>query len=163
MAAAPCSAGTAGWRPHTPVPHLHRTPVPGNPSWPPIRSHPSTFTLPAAALGDFPRSIRLGGGREELESLAECHSWRRPKPHVLVVVRPCVAAAKPEQPEPGTLMPKPESSVVKSPPRNRSRTCWRRRRAALLPLHQAEPPQSPSSAPPHLLRHRLAIASLNRR
>jgi hypothetical protein len=48
-----------------------------------------------------------------------------------------------------------EPSVVKSPPRNRSQTCWRRRRAALLPLHQAEPPQSSSSAPPHLLRRRV--------
>jgi hypothetical protein len=45
-----------------------------------------------------------------------------------------VAAAKPERPEPGTPTPKPEPSVVKSPPRGRSRTCWRRRRAALLLL-----------------------------
>jgi hypothetical protein len=51
-----------------------------------------------------------------------------------------MSAAKPEQPEPETPTPKPEPSVVKSPPRNRSRTCWRRRRAALLPLQQAEPP-----------------------
>jgi hypothetical protein len=64
-----------------------------------------------------------------------------------------VAVAKPEQPEPGTPTPKPEPSVVKSPPRNRSRTCWRQRRAALLPLHQAEPPvfflcsTAPSSLP----------------
>jgi hypothetical protein len=36
-----------------------------------------------------------------------------------------VAAAKPERPEPGTPTPKPEPSVVKSPPRNRSRTCWK--------------------------------------
>jgi hypothetical protein len=51
-----------------------------------------------------------------------------------------VAAAKPEQPELGTRTPKLEPSVVKSPPQNRSQTCWRRRHAALLPLHQAEPP-----------------------
>jgi hypothetical protein len=102
----------------------------------------------AAALGISPESAastknqrgRRGGRREELESLGECHSWRRLKPLVLVVVRPCVAAAKPEQPEPGMPTPKPEPSVVKSPPRNRSRTCWRRHRAALLPLQQAEPP-----------------------
>jgi hypothetical protein len=64
-----------------------------------------------------------------------------------------VATAKPERPEPGTPTPKPEPSVVKSPPRSRSRTCWRRRRAALLPLRQAEPPvfflccTAPSSPP----------------
>jgi hypothetical protein len=66
-------------------------------------------------------------------------SWRRPKLHVLLAIRLCVAAAKPEQPEPGTPTPKPEPSVVKSPPRNRSRTCWRRRRVALPPLQQAGP------------------------
>jgi hypothetical protein len=71
---------------------------------------------------------------------------------------PCVAAAKPEQLEPGTPTPKPEPSVVKSPPRNRSRTCWRRRRVALLPLQQAGP-QSSSSAPPR----RLAVVSRNAR
>jgi hypothetical protein len=66
-----------------------------------------------------------------------------------------VAAAKPERPEPGTPTPKPEPSVVKSPPRSRSRTCWRRRRATLLPLQQAELPIFFHAAPPRLLRRRV--------
>jgi hypothetical protein len=65
-----------------------------------------------------------------------------------------VAAAKPERPVPRTPTPKPEPSVVKSPPRSRSRTCRRRRRAA-LPLHQVEPrfciPCSASASLPPLV------------
>jgi hypothetical protein len=147
MAAAPCSVGSRGWPPRAPTPHP-RCPLssPGTLGRRPIKPDCQPLPDPRRPWGIFPQSIhrrteiRKGGGREELESLGECHSWRRPKPRVLVVVRPCVAAAKPEQPEPGTPTPKPEPSVVKSPPRNRSRACWRLRRAALLPLHQAEPP-----------------------
>jgi hypothetical protein len=68
-----------------------------------------------------------------------------------------MAAAKPERPEPGTPTPKPEPSVVKSPPRSRSQTCWTRRHAALLLLQQDEP-RSSSSAPPR----RLAAVSRTR-
>jgi hypothetical protein len=78
------------------VPHLHRPPGPGNPSCPPIRSHPPTFTLPAAALGDFPNpsavapkseredegrnwsrwgSAICGGGRSRTSSSSSARAW----------------------------------------------------------------------------------------
>jgi hypothetical protein len=102
--------------------------------------------------GFLPVRRKKRGKEGEKEKLGERrtggHPWENPKsprrwtttPLSGLQARPpeegvsCVAAAKPKQPEPGTLTPKPEPSVVKSPPRNRSRTCWRWRRAALLPL-----------------------------
>jgi hypothetical protein len=49
----PCSAGTAGWRPHTLVPHLHHPPVPQNPRAPPYKDRPPASPCTAPLLGDF--------------------------------------------------------------------------------------------------------------
>jgi hypothetical protein len=53
---------------------------------------------------------------------------------------PCVASANPERPEPGTPTPKPEPSVVKSPPRNRSWTYWRGSVVLLCSTAPSSPP-----------------------
>jgi hypothetical protein len=63
------------------------------------------------------------------------------KPRSSPAVKPGAVREKkePQQSEPRTPTPKPKPPVVKSPPQSRSRTCWRWRRAALLPLPRAEP------------------------
>jgi hypothetical protein len=49
------------------MPHLHRPPVPRNSSWPPIRSHPPTFSLPTASLGGFPPNPSPAAPKSERE------------------------------------------------------------------------------------------------
>jgi hypothetical protein len=87
-----------------------------------------------AKVADAPQS----GGR----------SWRGPKLHVLIVVRPCVAAAKPEQPEPGTPAPMLEPSVEGRSQTNLFFLCSNQSATAPV-LH----PSSPSASTPP--RHRI--------